>query len=325
MRRREFTLSVFVTALVWGAEAAEAPTERVLGILFGRPPGDKLAESQIAIVRSVLSEKGWPASSVRLVVEWSEQTPAAMSDAATRLTNAHPDAILCVGTIAAEALKSATQTIPVVFVGATDPVNSGLVESLTHPNGNLTGFTNLEISVAGKWIELVRDLAPNSRIIEVLAQPDNAGIAGLLQSIESASKSSQVEIHTNYVRTRKDIETKLDQLSGKKRALMVVPAGLVSANVDIIHGWELTERAVVVYPSDFYVKSGGLVSYGPNEAVLYYDAAIYISRILRGESTAQLPVQTPRAYRLIVSKATADRSGIHIPEDLLARADEVIE
>jgi putative ABC transport system substrate-binding protein len=224
------------------------------------------------------------------------------------------------------ALRQATQTVPVVFVAVADPVSSGLVASLARPNGNITGFTNFDYGLSPKWLELLKEISPSVMQVGVIRDPSTAGSIGQFAAIESAAQSFGVEVSALGGREAIDIERTVTEFAhGAHRGLISVATPLVARNRGLIISLAARHRLPAAYPYRFFVADGGLASYGPDAIDPYRQAATYADRILKGEKPADLPVQAPTKYELLINLKTAKALGLTVPPSLLARADEVIE
>ena len=237
----------------------------------------------------------------------------------------NPDVILAHGTETSRIMQQHTRTIPLVFTTVTDPVGSGLVASLAR-GGNITGFTNFEFSMAGKWLELLKEVAPTVRNVTVLFNPDNAGMPGQLNATARAAPALGLQLTEARVRNRNEIERAIDGLRAEPNAgLLVLPEFLTTGHRDVITGLAARHRLPAVYSHRYFIESGGLLYYGADTDDQYRRAATYIDRILRGEKTSDLPIQQPIKFELLVNLKAAKALGLTVPPTLLARADEVIE
>jgi putative ABC transport system substrate-binding protein len=242
------------------------------------------------------------------------------------LVRLNPDVILAHGTETSRIMQQHTRTIPLVFTTVTDPVGSGLVASLAPPGGNITGFTNFEFSMAGKWLELLKEVAPTVRNVTVLFNPDNAGMPGQLNATARAAPALGLQLTEARVRNRSEIERAIDGLRAEPNAgLLVLPEFLTTGHRDVITGLAARHRLPAVYSHRYFIESGGLLYYGADTDDQYRRAATYIDRILRGEKTSDLPIQQPIKFELLVNLKAAKALGLDVPPSLLARADEVIE
>jgi putative ABC transport system substrate-binding protein len=237
-----------------------------------------------------------------------------------------PDVLFVVSNPALSALMQATRTIPIVFVFVSDSVGSGFVTSLAHPGGNVTGFHNLEPTIGGKWLELLKQIAPGVRRAAVVHVPDIAANVAFLHVAEAASASLGLTVTTAGVRDDADIERVLREFARVPNGgLIVTPSPLIATRRELIIALAARLGLPAIYPFDYFPKSGGLVSYGINRMQHVREAASYIDRILRGANPGELPVQLPTKYELVINLKTAKALGLTIPQSLLVSADEVIE
>jgi len=244
---------------------------------------------------------------------------------AAELVALTPDILVTAGAPAVEALQRATRTVPIVFTNVTDPVGGGLVASLARPGGNTTGFTLSEYGLIGKWLELLKEIAPRVMRTAVLRDPVAVGI-GQFAAIQAVAPSLQVELNPVDVRERGEIERGISAFAtGSNRGLIVSSSGFAILHRELIIALAARHRLPTVYPFRFYAIDGGLISYGPDPIDPHRRAAQYVDRILKGEKPADLPVQAPTKYELVINMKTAKALGLEIPTTVLARADEVIE
>ena len=245
---------------------------------------------------------------------------------AQELLTLMPDVIIAVATPSIVALQQATRTVPIVFVGVTDPVGAGLVESLAHPGGNTTGLTIFEYSISGKWLELLKEIAPRVRRAAVIRDPLLTSGTAQFGVIQSVAHSLQAELFPVGARGADEIERGLSTFAREPNGGVIVTASpLTGVHRNLIITLAARHRLPAVYPFRFSATSGGLISYGPDVADQYRRAAGYVDRILKGEKPADLPVQAPTKYELVINLKTAKALGLTVPDSLLARADEVIE
>ena len=257
----------------------------------------------------------WPAGNTELV-----KTHAA------ELVATAPDLILTGLTNGVQALKRETRTIPIVFANVADPVGSGLVPSLAKPDGNVTGFTAVEYAIVGKWLELLKEIAPGVERVALLGNPDVVFAKSFLRSLEAVAPTFAVKLVAAEVRNAADIERALEAFAREpKGGLLTVPAFTASIHRALIFELAARHRLPAVYPFRFYAADGGLASYGPDQVDQYRRAAGYVDRILRGAKPADLPVQAPTKFDLVINLKTAKALGLDVPATLLARADELIE
>jgi putative ABC transport system substrate-binding protein len=242
------------------------------------------------------------------------------------LVELRPDLIVTTSTPATAAVMRETHTIPVVFSPVSDPLGSGFVKSLARPGGNATGFVNIESSVAGKWLELLKELAPQTSLVSILFNPKTAPFAYYLKLLQAAAPSFALTVKAMQVSNAGEIEAEIDQLAQQSNAgLVILPDIFTREQSDLIIVRTAQRRIPAVYPSAFSPRAGGLVSYGPDYFDLQRRAAAYVDRILKGAKPQDLPVQLPTKFQLVINLKTAKALGLNVPAVLLATADEVIE
>jgi putative tryptophan/tyrosine transport system substrate-binding protein len=222
-------------------------------------------------------------------------------------------------------LQQATRTIPIVFVNAPDPVGAGFVQSMAHPGGNITGFLNFEYSMSGKWAELLKQIAPNVTRALVVRDPTSAAGIGQFAAVRSVAQSLGVELTPLNVRDTDEMERNVAAFAGSSNGGMIVTAGGSGARRGLIISLAARHKLPSVYPYRYYAVDGGLITYGPNTRDPFRRAAGYVDRILKGEEPADMPVQAPTKFELVINLKTAKALGLEVPHSLLARADEVIE
>jgi putative ABC transport system substrate-binding protein len=324
MRRREFITLIGGAAAAWplAARAQQAGRMRRIGALFA-----SLDEGYLAAFAQGLAPLGWSEGrNVRIDTRQGGGEASRTRAYAAELVRLSPDVILAHGTETSRIVQQETGTIPIVFTTVTDPVGSGLVANLARPGGNITGFTNFEFSMAGKWLELLKEAAPTVRNVAVLFNPDNAAMPGQLHAIAIAAPSLGLQMTEAKVRNRDEIERALDGLAGvPNTGLLVLPEFLTTVHRDLIVALATRHRLPSAYAHRYFTASGGLISYGVDNNAVYRRAASYVDRILRGEKAADLPVQQPTKFELVINLKAARALGLEVPPLLLARADEVIE
>jgi putative tryptophan/tyrosine transport system substrate-binding protein len=329
MRRRDFISGVLGSAAVWpfAALAQQQPGRvRLIGALTG--VGDD-AESKVryAAFRQELQRLGWiDGQNVRIEVRFGEGNAARIHKQAAELVALSPDVILTTGGLAAELMLQATRTIPIVFALLPDPVGSGLVASLAEPGGNATGFSQFEYSLSAKWPELLKEIAPNLKRVAVIWDPKTTAGIGQFAVIQSVAPAIGIDVRP--ISVHGDIESVIAKFARVPNGGLVVTASAPSATatrLELITTLAARHKLPVIAPFKFFVISGGLMSYGPDFVEQYRRAAGYIDRILKGEKPADLPVQAPNKYELVINLKTAKELGLTVPPTLLARADEVVE
>ena len=327
MRRREF-ITLLGGAAAWPLRSRAQPGERMrrIGVLMGIA-NDAEGQARVAAFRQGLQELGWTEGrNIRFDYRWGAGSPDSIRAEATQLIDLESDLILANSTIVATVLKQATQRIPIVFVQVADPVRDGIVASLAHPGGNITGFTSFEYTMGGKWLETLKDIAPGVARVALMHHPDDSNWPGFLRAIEQVAPSFGVQLAPAGVRDAADIEAAVDALSRTANGgLIVLPTPITNLQRKLIIAMSARHRLPAVYPFRYNVVDGGLVSYGFDSVDPFRRAAGYVNRILKGEKPVDLPVQAPTKYELVINLKTAKALGFDIPTTVLARADEVIE
>jgi putative tryptophan/tyrosine transport system substrate-binding protein len=329
MKRRAFILALGGAA-AWPLAARAQQSERIrhIGVLITAAGGaaDLDAMARVAAFQQGLQQLGWTdGRNVRIDYRLSAGTADRRKNAAELVALA-PDVIWTTGAAQVAQLLQGTRTVPIVFSGAVDPVGAGIVESLARPGGNATGFIAFEYDLSAKWLELLKQIAPGVSRAAVLR--DSTIVAGIGQFavIQSVARSVGVEVSPINLRDASEIERAVAAFAHSPNGGLVVTAGgAPTLNRDLIITLAARHKLPAVYAGRFYVASGGLISYGPNYIEQARQAAGYVDRILKGEKPADLPVQAPTKYELVVNLKTAKALGLDIPTSILARADEVIE
>jgi ABC-type uncharacterized transport system substrate-binding protein len=329
MRRREFIslLGGALTAWPFAAQAQQREQMRRIGVLIGFAESDPDVQSWLAAFRGALAKLGWTeGSNLRIELRWAGD-PDRMKTFAKELVDLRPDAILSVTTPVTGALVRETQTIPIVIATVADPISSGFVTNLGRPGGNVTGFALYEPSMGGKWLELLKRIAPGVTRVALLFNPTTSvPIKFYMASIEDAASSFAVQTSTAPVHAKDEIEGVIAGLAGNPGAgLIAMPDLFNTINRDLIIAAAARYRVPAIYFFRSFADSGGLVSYGPDFAPQYPQAAEYIDRILKGEKPGDLPIQMPVKVPLIINLKTANALGLDVPLRLLNAADEVIE
>jgi putative tryptophan/tyrosine transport system substrate-binding protein len=330
MRRRDFIL-VFggvasaSTVLSLSARAQHAMPR--IGILMGTAESDVDQHSLVSTFVRQLADLGWrDGENIHIEYRWAAGDPDRMPKLATELARLNLDAILAQGTPATAALRRSAPTTPVVFVNVADPVSSGLVSSLAHPGGVITGFSNYEQAISGKWLELLKEAAPGVARVAVLFNPDNPGLGGSVRALKTAAAVFGMTVIEAPARDAAVIERLIDDFgTDADNGLLVFGDFLMMANRDLIVRLAANHRLAALYSLRQFTAVGGLMSYSTDSNDLFLRAASYIDRILRGAKPADLPVQQPIKFELVINMRTAKSLGLVIPQSLLATADEVIE
>jgi putative ABC transport system substrate-binding protein len=327
MNRREFITLLGGAVAAWPVAArAQQQRARRIGVLVGTG-SDSQSQSWLAAFRRRLQELGWSdARDLQIDVRWGSADIDYIHSSAADLVSSKSDVMLVYGVRALNAIRQATRQIPVVFIATSDPVGLGLVESLAHPGGNLTGFMLYEVSLAGKLVELLKDLVPDLVRVALVFNPVNTSAVGYWHSIETIAKSRNVIPISLPVRDVANILDALDTFAREPNGGLVLPTDITTiVNRDLIVALAARHRLPALYSFRSDVASGGLMSYGPDTANLFVRSASYIDRILKGEKAADLPVQAPTKFELAINLKTAKALGLNVPDKLLAVADEVIE
>jgi putative tryptophan/tyrosine transport system substrate-binding protein len=327
-KRREF-ITLLGGAAAWplAAKAQQGERMRRIGVLMNLTAEDSESQARNAAFLQALGQLGWTdGRNVRIEYRWAAADPERFRTYATELVASAPDVLVAYATPAAAALQQATRTLPIVFASVIDPVGANVVESLSHPGGNVTGFTLFEYSISAKWLELLKELAPNLTRAAVVRDAAIAAGIGQFAAIQTVAPSLGVELSAVNVRDKSEIERALATFVRRGNGGLIVTASpLATTHRDLIIELAGRQRLPAVYPFRYYVNGGGLMSYGPDQNDQFRRAATYVDRILRGEKPADLPVQAPVKYELVINLKTAKALGLEVPPTLLARADEVIE
>jgi putative ABC transport system substrate-binding protein len=298
-----------------------------IGVLMSAAAEDPEGQSRFAVFRQALQKLGWTeGQNVRIDVRWAAADAALERKFATELVSLAPDVILATASPTVAALQSVTRTVPIVFAHSVDPVGAGFVDSLARPGGNATGFVLFEYGIAAKWLELLKEIAPNVARVAVLRDPAIASGIGQFGAIQSVAPSFGVELTPVNVRDAGEIERAISAFARSSNGGLIITAvPLALVHRDLIVTLAARHKLCAVYYSRSYVTAGGLISYGTDIHDLYRRAAGYIDHVLRGEKPSDLPVQAPTKFETAVNMKTAKALGITIPASLLTRADEVIE
>jgi putative tryptophan/tyrosine transport system substrate-binding protein len=328
MRRRDFIAGIAGTA-AWPLAARAQQTVRVrrIGVLMNVPADDQLAPARLNALVLGLGQLGWTdGHNMTIDVRWGAPDAGRYRRDAAELVALKPEVLLAASGATMPALTEATRTIPIVFLITPDPVGSGFVESLARPGGNVTGFTPFEFGMSGKWLELLKEVAPRVTRAAVLRDPvDPAGI-GQFGAIRTAAPAVGIDVRPIDVRDPAAIERGIKALaSAASDGLVVTASTPAGTHRNLIIALAARHRLPAVYAYPQNAKLGGLIAYGPDVTDQYRQAAGYIDRILKGEKPSDLPVQAPTKYELAINLKTAKAIGLEVPATLLARADEVIE
>jgi putative tryptophan/tyrosine transport system substrate-binding protein len=328
MKRREFITLLGGSAAAWplAARAQQAEHVRRIGVLMHIPADEPEAQARLGAFLQGLQGADWEVGrNIRIETRWSTGDRVRLNRDAAELMALHPEVVLAGVGATTAALQQASRTVPIVFAQGVDPVGAGSVESLARPGTNATGFVQLDYSLAGKWLELLKEIAPQISRVAVLREPGAAGI-GQWAIIQAVAQPMGVELKPIALPNAGAIESGISAFARNSNGGLIVlvsAAGLLHR--DLIVALAARYRLPTVYPYRTFVTNGGLMTYGADIAGLYRRAASYVDRILKGEKAEELPVQTPTKYDLVINLKTAKALGLELPPMLLARADEVIE
>src|SRR5262245_2288044 len=330
MRRREFIALLGGAAAAWPVVARAQQDERMrrIGVLMHLPEHDPATRARVRALLEGLQQLGWTdGRNVRIDYRFGAADVERSRRYAAELIALAPDVIQASGTGPVAALQQASRTVPIVFVQIPDPVNAGFVESLSRPGGNATGFTVWEeFGTSGKWLELLKEVAPHVTRVAVLRDPTVPAGIGQTGAIQSVAPSLGVHVSPVGVRDSGEIERSISAFAREANGgLIVLGAPFAIMQRNLIGALAVRYRLPAVYPVRLFVEAGGLMSYGSNSIDPYRRAAAYVDRILKGEKPADLPVQNPTKFELVINLKAARALGLEIPPALLARADEVIE
>jgi putative ABC transport system substrate-binding protein len=326
MRRRDFIKVVACSASFWPLAARAQRVERTR--LMGWPESDTRAQSWLAAFRGALTKLGWmEGSNLRIELRWSAADPDRMRTFAKELVDLRPDLIFGQTTPVITALARETRTIPIVFVLVSDPIGSGFAASLAHPSGNITGFTGNDPAIGGKWMELLKEIAPRTARVALLFNPATAPpLKFYIPSIKATASSVAVEVSDAPVHAKEEIEGVIAaQARTPGGGLIAMPDIFTTINTELIIALAARYRVPTISIDPLYAELGGLISYGTDFAELFRQAAEYIDRVLKGTKPGELPIQQPTKYDLVINLKTAKALGLTIPESVLSLADKVIE
>src|SRR5215469_341381 len=329
MRRRAFIAHIGGATGAWPliARAQQSATPRRIGVLMSVAADDPRTKEQLAGLRDALARLGWvEGTTIHCDYRYAGGDPNQFSVLAKELIALHPEVIFAQSTPVTAALQRETRTIPIVFVEVSDPIGSGFIASLAHPGGNLTGIIQYETGIAGKWLAMLKEIAPNLARAALLANPKGTAYEYFLRNATAAASSLGIEIISSPVGNVADIEQSISSLAQQDNGgLLCPPETFITAHRDLVIALAAKHRLPAVYAWRYFVTDGGLMSYGIDLVDVYQQSASYIDRILRGANPADLPVQSPTRYETALNLKTAKALGFSVPASLLVRADEVIE
>jgi putative ABC transport system substrate-binding protein len=326
--RRQFISALGGAVVTWPLAAEAQPNERMRRIcaLMGADANEPGGQLEAAALRRGLQELGWTeAHNLEIKFSWSGSELDRIQSSAKELVGLHCEVIVARGTPVVAALLKETHTIPIVFAVVVDPVGSGFVHSFAQPGGNVTGFQNYEFTMVGKWVQLLKEIAPQVRRVAFIYNPATCP-AGSVSALETVAPSMPVQLIGAPVRDSAEIDAALAALAREPGGgLLALPDIFLNENRVQLIGLAAQRGLPAVYTSNLWTTNHGLMSYGPDTSDLFYHSASYVDRILKGEKPADLPVQAPTKYKLVINLKTAKALGLTVPAALLARADEVIE
>jgi putative tryptophan/tyrosine transport system substrate-binding protein len=330
MRRREFISLLGGAVVSWPltARAQQPDRMRRVGVLFATGESDPDTPARIAAMRHELQSLGWSeGKNLRIDVRYGDGNTKVIQDRAIQLVNSNPDVILILGTVVASAVQKVSHSIPVVFTQVSDPVQAGIISSLAHPAGNITGFTTYEYSMVGKWLEILKEISPSTSRVLLLLNPENVPQwTGYTRFFKPLAEGRGIEFDPGPVRNGDEIEGRIEAFSRKQNGGLIVPPDAVTAvHLQLIIDLSVRHGVPAVYPYRNWAASGGLLSYGIDVVDQFRQASRYVGRILKGEKPADLPIQAPTEFKIVINLKTAKALGLAVPPSLLARADEVIE
>jgi putative tryptophan/tyrosine transport system substrate-binding protein len=332
MRRRDFIGLVGGAAISRPLSALARPASRIrkIGVLANFSPDDSEGQMRVKGFTHALEGLGWSeGTNLHMEIRWAANNAERYPQYARELVALEPDVILASASPSVAALQQVTHTVPIVFANVIDPVGAGFIASMAHPGGNTTGFTAFEYSISAKWLELLKELAPGLTRVAVVRDPSyDTGIGqfAAIQALALSSSSSGLELTAIDPRNADAIEPAIASFAREPNGGVIVTASSSSlAHRALLIAAMLRYRLPAIYPFRYYSSAGGLASYGPDTVDVHTRAANYVDRILKGERPADLPVQAPTRYQLVINLKTAKALGLMVPPSLLARADEVIE
>jgi len=330
MRRREFIAYVGSTAVAWPPAIRAQPggPMRLIGVLMGWPESDTRAQSWLAAFQGALAKLGWmEGSNLRIELRWSAPDADRLRTLAKELVDLRPDAIFSQTTPAIGALARETQAVPIVFVLVSDPIGSGFAASFAHPSGNITGFTGNDPAIGGKWMELLKEIAPRTVRVALLFNPATAPqLKFYMPSIKATASSVAVEVSDAPVHAKEEIEGVIAaQARIPGGGLIVMADPFTSTNAELIIALAARYRVPTIFNDPRHAELGGLIAYGTDFPELFRQATEYIDHVLKGAKPGELPIQQPTKYELVINLKTAKALGLTIPESVLSLADKVIE
>jgi putative ABC transport system substrate-binding protein len=326
MRRREF-IAGLSGAVAWPVVGRTQPLVRHVGVLMGWSDSDPQYRTRIGALVEGLTVLGWAENQLRLDIRWSNGDVDRAQTLAKELVSQQPDVLVAATTPSAAALQRETKTIPIVFAVVSDPVGAGFVENLPRPGSNMTGFINIEAAMGGKWLEMLKEVAPSLDRVAMMFNPDTApgGGAFFQPSFEAAARTLKIEANTAPVHNDVEIEAAIASLGRERAGLLLGSDSFTNVHRGRIIAATTLNKVPFISDLSNVPREGGLIAYGPNYPDIFRRSAMYIDRVLKGAKPADLPVQVPTKFELVINTKTAASLGLVIAPSLLARADEVVE
>jgi len=329
MRRRNFIVGLTCTTAAWPINAARAQQPermRHIGVLMNYAADDPQGQARFRLFVQELQRLGWvDGRTAQFNVRWAADDPARFRQYASELLATSPDVVLAAASLSVAALQQASRSVPIVFTSVADPVGAGFVESLARPGGNTTGFSLFEYAIAGKWLELLREIAPGVTRVAVLRDPTIAAGIGQFAAIQAAGVAG-IDLSVIDLRDAQSVERAIETFSrGQNGGLVVTASPFGASHPAFLAALAARYRLPATFPFRYFVTAGALTSYGPDTMSPFGLAASYVNRILKGEKPSDLPVQAPTKYELVINLKTAKALGVAVPQSVLTRADEVIE
>jgi putative ABC transport system substrate-binding protein len=329
LKRREFITLLGGAAAAWSLVARAQQSERVrrIGVLSSLGGEDRDMTAWLAAFRQELEHRGWSEGrNIRIEMRFAGADAKQVQAQASELVALEPEVIFAQSTEATAALQKETRTIPIVFVAVSDPIGSGFVGSLARPGGNFTGLLNFEATITGKWLAMLKEIAPPLARVALVADPKPTPYDYFLRAAKAAIATLAIELVSLPTESAADIERSITSFaSAPNGGLLLIPDSTTIVHRDLVIALAARHRLPAVYSARFFVAAGGLMSYGTDRADVFRQAASYVDRILRGAKPADMPVQTPVKYETVVNLKTAKALGLAVPPSMLVRADEVIE
>jgi putative ABC transport system substrate-binding protein len=328
MRRRNF-IAALGGAAAWPLVARAQTSERTrhIGVLMGYAESDPEVKSRLVALRAGLAKRNWSeGGNVRIDYRFAAGESQRYGPLAKQLVGLNPEVILAHTTAAVAAVQRETRTIPIVFANVSDPIGSGFIASLAHPGGNLTGVLHYEPGIVGKWLAMLKEIAPHLTQAVMVANSKTTPFDYFKRSAEAVAKSLAIDLVPNHVETAADIQSAIERAARSSNAGLILPPDATTVvQRDLIIALAAQHRVPAVYPFSFFVEAGGLLSYGTDQLDIFRLAAAYVDRILRGDKAAELPVQAPTKFETAVNLKAAKALGLTVPAALLVAADEVVE